>query len=44
MVEIEIYWQNLTEKKQQEILELLGENHNWDTFPMCTISIFDEEE
>ena len=39
MITIEIYWQDLTKKKQEEILELLGENCNWDAIPICTIDI-----
>ena len=42
MKTIEIYWQDLTEKKQQEILDELGDNGNWDTFPMATIDIQEE--
>lgn len=39
MITIEIYWQDLTKKKQQEILDLLGENYNYDVIPICTIDI-----
>lgn len=45
MKAIEIYWQDLTEKAQKDILELLGEkeeSHNWDTFPMAIIEVEDE--
>ena len=31
---IEIYWDDLKPEKQAEILKLLGENGNWDVFPM----------
>lgn len=41
---IEIYWQDLTEKKQQEILEQLGDNCNWDVYPICTVEIENDEE
>lgn len=34
---IEIYWYDLTEKKQKEILEETGDNHNWDVFPLATM-------
>ena len=47
MKKIEIYWQDLTEKAQKDILELLGEaeeNHNWNTFPMAIIEIKEEDE
>lgn len=39
---IEIYWNDLTESKQQEILRLLGDNGNWDVFPLCTLEIEQE--
>ncbi len=38
---IEIYFQDLTEEKQQEILDKLGDNGNWDVIPM---HIIDDEE
>lgn len=40
---LKIYWDDLTEKKQKEILELLGENCNWDVYPIVTFE-FEEEE
>ena len=36
---IEIYWQDLTQAKQGEILQVLGENGNWDVFPIATIDV-----
>ena len=46
MKEIEIYWNDLTEKKQKEIREELNmdadDNGNWDIFPMATMMIEDE--
>lgn len=36
---IEIYWDDLTAEKQQEILDALGENGNYDVFPIATIEI-----
>ena len=37
MPSIEIYWDDLTEVKQKEILEALGDNGNFDTFPIATV-------
>ena len=36
---IRLYWQDLTEKKQQELLRLFGDNGNWDCIPMTVIEI-----
>lgn len=35
---IEIFWQDLTKAKQSEILRALGENGNYDVFPIATIN------
>ena len=43
MIKVEIYWQDLTEQKQAELLELFGDNGNWDMIPMCTLEIEEEE-
>lgn len=34
---IEIYWDDLTEEKQAELLELFGDNCNWDVIPIAVI-------
>ena len=31
---VEIYWDDLTEEKQREILEVFGDNQNFDQFPI----------
>jgi hypothetical protein len=36
---IEIYFKDLTEEKQKEILEELGDNGNYDVFPIATIDL-----
>lgn len=38
---IEIYFQDLTTEKQQEVLDKIGDNGNWDVIPMF---IIDDEE
>lgn len=46
MHKIEIYWQDLTEKKQKEILEEFNETEefgNWDVIPMTILEIEDDE-
>lgn len=40
---IEIYWQDLTKEKQQEIIEKMGDNGNYDVFPIATIEFEDDE-
>lgn len=42
MIKVEIYWQDLTEQKQAELLKLFGDNWNWDVIPMCTLEIEEE--
>ena len=44
MMKIEFYWDDLTEKKKQEILDKLGENCNWDVIPFCTLDIEEKED
>ena len=41
---IEIYWDDLTAEKQQEILDALGENCNYDVFPTATLDDKQEPE
>lgn len=41
---IEFYWDDLTSKKQEEILLLLGDNGNWDVIPFCTLEIEESEK
>ena len=41
---IEIYWNDLTEEKQKEVLEKLGDNGNYDVFPIATIEYEEEEK
>ena len=44
METIEIFWNDLTEAKQKELLALLGDNRNWDVFPLATIDLEDYED
>ena len=39
MKTVEIYWKDLTEAKQREILELLGDNGNYDIFSIAVIVV-----
>ena len=41
--EINIYWDDLTPKAQQEILNAFGDNCNFDILPIATISVEDGE-
>ena len=38
---VEIYFQDLTKEKQQEIIEVFGDNNNWDVFPIIELSTDD---
>ena len=47
MKKIEIYWQDLTEKAQKDILNMFGEEEefmNWDVIPMAIIEMEDEAD
>ena len=43
MKTIEIYFDDLTEEKQAEILEAYGDNGNFDVIPIATLVIEEEE-
>ena len=44
MKTVEIYWNDLTSEKQQEIFEALGgENGNYDVFPIVTLEFEDKK-
>ena len=44
MLKIEFYWDDLTESKKKEILELLGDNGNWDVIPFCVLEFEEDDE
>ena len=39
MKTVEIYWKDLTKEKQEEINRVIGDDNNYDTFPVATISV-----
>ena len=41
---IEIYWDDLTPAKQQEIIETFGDNCNYDMFPIAEIPDAPEQD
>lgn len=43
MLQIEIYWDDLTPEKQKEILNLLGDNGNYDVIPLAIIELEETE-
>ena len=44
MKTVEIYWNDLTTEKQQEILEALdGDDGNYDVFPIATLEFEDKK-
>ena len=46
MINIEIFWNDLTKEKQDEIREALNmdanDNGNWDVFPIATLDVEEE--
>ena len=42
MKTIEFYWNDLAEKKQKELLEIFGDNCNWDVIPIATMDYEDD--
>ena len=40
----DIYWDDLSKKAQQELLGLIGNNGNYDVFPIASINISQEDE
>jgi hypothetical protein len=40
---IELYWEDLTTDSQKKILDVFGENCNWDVFPITTIPVEDDD-
>lgn len=42
-MDIEIYFNDLTKEKQKEIIEVLGDNGNYDIFPIATIEADKED-
>ena len=43
-MEYEIYWGNLNKETQRELLELMGNNGNYDVVPIATIPVKMEQE
>ena len=39
MINIRLYWQDLSKEMQERLLKLFGDNCNWDCIPMTIISI-----
>ena len=46
MKSIEIYWDDLKESTQEEILDILRrdkDDHNWDVFPLAVIELEEQD-
>lgn len=41
---VEIFFRDLTPEKQQEVIEALGDNGNYDVFPIACIPTESEED
>lgn len=44
MITIRLYWQDLNKDTQDKLLNVFGDNCNWDCIPMTVIPIEDERE
>ncbi len=42
-MDYEIYWDDLKPETQKELLELMGDNSNFDVIPIATLSIVETE-
>lgn len=42
--EFKIYWQDLNSDCQQRLFEFLGDNGNYDVYPIVTIERLEEEQ
>lgn len=38
-MKIEIYFSDLSAKKQEEIIKLIGYDSNWEVFPICILEL-----
>ena len=39
----EIFWDDLSEEVQEDLLTLMGDNGNYDVFPLASINVSPEE-
>lgn len=44
MITMRLYFDDLTEERQKKIIEVFGDNCNWDCIPIDTIQIEDERD
>ncbi len=42
--EISLYWDDLTKETQEELLQVLGDNGNYDVVPISSFMLTKEEE
>ena len=40
----DIYWDDLSDEAQKSLLNIMGENGNFDVFPIASINISPEED
>jgi hypothetical protein len=40
----DIYWDDLSAETQAELLDLMGDNGNFDVFPIASINLSSEED
>lgn len=44
MITLRLYFNDLTKERQDKIVEVFGDNCNWDIIPICTLEIEDEKD
>ena len=44
MITMRVYFDDLTEERQKKIVEVFGDNCNWDVISICTLEIEDEKD
>ncbi len=39
MIKLRLYFNDLTKERQKKIIEVFGDNCNWDVLPICDLEI-----
>jgi hypothetical protein len=44
MIKVRLYFNDLTKERQEKIIEVFGDNCNWDVFPICELEIESDKD